>query len=222
MQARARHDLGAEQLRPVAADHHVGAAADQAGDRPAEVDLPTLLHEELAELLGDRPVVADPGGGHPQRGDPAHVRLVRPHARLVELVVLDAVGLAAAGELFHPRQLGGLRGDHELAAHLVGQVVLAAERDGLRAPRDGQPRLQPTGGVVEPGVDDVGVAPRLVGGEARLALDHGHRAPRAGRGVGGGEADDAAADHHDLVPGGLRKRHPRVLPPARSLPPERT
>ena len=185
VQARARHHLGAEQVRPVAAHHDVGAAAPERRDRPPEVDLPALLRDELAELLRDEAVVADAGRRHPQRGDAPHVRLVRTHPGRVQLVVLHAVGVAAAGELGHPRQLLGIRRDDELAAHLVRQVVLAAERDGLRAPGDGQPRLEPAGGVVEARVDDVGVAPGLVRGQALLALDDGHRtgpcAPRHGR-----------------------------------------
>jgi hypothetical protein len=122
------------------------------------VDLPALLDDELAQLLGDRPVVADPGGRHPQRGDPAHVRLVRPHARRVELVVLDAVGVAAADELLHPRQLVGLGGDHELAGTWWGRscvrqnATVSAHRRRPAAPSARR-------GVVEPGVDDVGVAP---------------------------------------------------------------
>ena len=141
VQARARDDLGAEQVRPVAADDDVAAAALQRRDRTAEVDLPALLDDELAELLGDRAVVADPGGRHPQRGDPAHVRLVRPHPGLVQLVVLDAVGVPAPRELRHPGQLLGLGGDDELAAHLVraGRAPGRTRRSPRTPPRPAAP-----------------------------------------------------------------------------------
>ena len=55
--------------------------------------------------LGDEPEVADPGRRHVQGGDRAHVRLVPGELGDGELVDLDTVEAAAAGELGHAWQL---------------------------------------------------------------------------------------------------------------------
>jgi hypothetical protein len=122
------------------------------------------------------------------------------HSAGVKAVVLDAVGVAAPLELSHPRQFPRLGRDDELAAHRVRQIVLTAERHRLRAPGGSQPRLEAARRVVEPGVDDVGVVARLVAGQARLALDDGDGPAGADDGVGRGQADNAASDHHDIKP----------------------
>ncbi len=88
------------------------------------------------------------------------------------------LAVAAPGQLGHPRQLLGLGGDHQLAGDLVRQVVLPAERHGLRAAGHREARLEPARGVVQPGVDHVGVVAGLV---ARPAAARARRRRPTGR-----------------------------------------
>ena len=171
----------------------------------AEHELAALLDDQLTQPIGDRGEVAHARRRDVQRGDRPHVRLDPTHPGGVQLGDLDAVRPAPADQLGHPGQLGGLGGHHQLPGDGVRQVVLPAERHGLRAPGHREPRLGAARGVVQPRVDHVRVVPTLVRGQPRLALDDRDAAPAAGHCVGGGQPDDAATDHDDVV---SRGAHP--------------
>ena len=108
---------------------------------------------------------------------------------------------AAPGELCHARQLVGGRGDDDLAAHLVRQVVATTERDRLAIALHREPRLEAAGRVVQPGMDDVGVVAGLVRPERGFPLDHGDPARRVGAAQceGGRQPDDPTTDDDDVV-----------------------
>src|SRR5262249_9557569 len=120
---------------------------------------------------------------------------------------VQPVGAPARLELVERRQLGRPRGDDQLAAALVRHAVpLDQAVHGVSAlhpvPGLQRPRL-----VVQARVDHAAVVTALVGGELGLGLEHHERAAQPlAEGVGGGDADDAAADDGHVVP--WRRAHP--------------
>ena len=77
-------------------------------------------------------------------------------------------------ELLEPWQLFLLGGHDDLAATLVGYFLLVAVRSELSASGGAQPRLQRARRVVDPGMDDAAVVPRLVSGDPILLLEYQH------------------------------------------------
>ena len=84
----------------------------------------------------------------------------------------------AALELLQAAELGGVGGDDQLAAALVGDVALLAVLVQLARALHAQARLQRAGRVVDAGVDHPGVVAGLVLADLLLALEHAHRRVR--------------------------------------------
>ena len=116
-----------------------------------------------------------------------------------------AVGGAALGQVGETIELRLPRRDDDLAAALVGDVVLLAELQHLLGPADRQPGLGGAGAVVEPAVDDAAVVAGLMLADIRFFLQHddGNAGEALHKRQCGGESNDAAADHGDVVAAGV-------------------
>jgi hypothetical protein len=113
---------------------------------------------------------------------------------------LEPVRQAAALQFLEPWQLVLVHRHHDLAAAFAGDAPFGAEAVERLAPLDAVPGLERTGLVAGARVDDAAVVPRLVRGQPVLGLEHDGRGARAlGERQGGGQADDAAADHGDFA-----------------------
>ena len=201
VQPAADHQLVEGQ--PLAAGLHGDPRAVLADgpDRDAGADLGPGGGRVGGQPPGDLAEVDHRGVGRGKAAIPAHVRL-----QLAQLLAADhpdpghPVGHGPLVDGLQPAQLALVEGDHHLAALVVGQAVAGAELpQQLHAPA-AQPRLERPGHVVEAGVDDPAVAARLVPGQGRLLLEHGHGRvqPHAGDAVSQGDPDDAAP--HDPDP----------------------
>src|SRR5439155_22535045 len=116
--------------------------AVDAGYAAAGDDRAAGFAEVVRERAGHRDEVGDSRVRRVQRGEPARVRLDARQARGVEAFEAGhAVGAAAALELVERAELARLGGDDDLAAALVGDRVLLAERVELAGPLDAQPGL---------------------------------------------------------------------------------
>src|SRR5262249_46441570 len=200
---RAARDRAAVRL-----DDDLTAGAAHVLDASAEHELTTRSPHLAGEHLDDARIVDDPGLRNVEAGNAGHVRL-----KLADLLgaepahAVQPVGAPAPLELIERWQLGRPRGDDQLAAALVRHAVLLAQPVHEVATLHAVPRLQRPRLVVQPRVDHAAVVAALVGGELRLGLEHHERAAQPlAEGVGGGNAEDAAADDGDVVPG--RLTHP--------------
>ena len=75
-------------------------------------------------------------------------------------------------DIVEPCQVALVRRDDDLAAALRRDPVLLAVGVQRPASLHAQSRFQRAGGVVDPGVDDAAVVPRLVCGDPVLLLEH--------------------------------------------------
>ena len=203
------------------------AAGAQTGDLDAGADDPAAGFDQRAVAPRDGVVVGDARRGDVQGADAAGGGL--------ELGEFFGADLADAGHAVGPAAVGqrvqaaGLRlvGRHDdLAAALVGDVVLPAELQHLLGPAHGEPRLGGAGPIVEAAVDHAAVVPRLVLTDVGLLLDHddGQPGEALDQGERGGQANDAAADDGDVArgrggggraAGGGRRVHAGILPARR-------
>ena len=156
--------------------------------------------------------VDDAGGGRQQRGRAVQVGFHRhrlggaqqPHA-------LDAVGLGAALDLGELLALGLVGRHDQLAAIAMRHAVLGAIGIEQAPAGDAGPRHQAALGIVDAGVDDLGIARAGLGADAFGGLDHDDLTAGKGKRAGHGKAHDACADH-DAVDGFERGRtHGRML-----------
>jgi hypothetical protein len=106
-----------------------------------------------------------------------------------------AVGRRARGQRFERGDLPGGRGDDELAAARVRDVVAGGEVVEAFAAFDAQGRLERVGGVVDAGVNDAAVAGAGLVAEARMLLQQTDREPRLRDRQRAGQAGDAST--HD-------------------------
>ena len=140
---------------------------------------------------------------------PGDVRL-----ELAELVAVEpprprhAVRVCASLELAQAVELALVEGHDELPALDVRQRALRAVRPQQVDPAAAEAGLERPRRVVDPGVDDAAVAPRLVGRDLGLLLEHGdHGAgPGLAQPTRDREPDDPCADHPDALAGHVRRR----------------
>jgi len=177
----------ADERRP---ERHLGAPRAQAGEQRAR-------HPAVVDDRGVRRVDGAQAGGV-GLDRPQFVGVDHPQAR-------HAVGGAALQEPVEPRQLGLVGRDDHLADRLVRDAVLGAEVAQAAHARDAQARPQRAGRVVDAGVHDAAVVPRLVAGDVGPLLEQQQPEARVAReqGVGGGQADDAATHDGDVVEGAV-------------------
>ena len=124
---------------------------------------------------------------------------------------LDAVGLGAALDLGELLGLGVVGGDDQLAAIPVRHAVLGTVGIEQAPAGDAGARHQAALGIVDAGVDDLGIARAGLGADAFGCLDDDDLAAGKGKRARHGEADDACADHN-AVDGFERGRsHGRML-----------
>ena len=137
-----------------------------------------------------------------QRGDPAGVRL-----ELGELLrpdppqALDAVCAAARLELVETGDLRLVERDDHLAAALVRDPVLVAERVHPAHPVDAELRLERARLVIDPGVQHAGVVPGLMARDLALTLEQRDAQARTALQelARERESDDPAADHREIA-----------------------
>ena len=163
---------------------------------------PPAASMSSAYARGDGDVVGDRGGRGVQGGQAGGVRLHLGDAGAVDAAqprhpVLPRGRL----QLVEPAHLGGVHRDDELAALLVGQLALRAVLAQQRAPERAQLGLEAARPVVDAGVHDAGVVPRLVPAEPVLRLEDHDLGPRMAQGelAADGQPDDAAADDPEKV-----------------------
>ena len=145
--------------------------------RPVSI-VPPAAHVR-GKRRGDGPEVDHPGGRRVKGGDPARVRLdlgdlLGPDAAQPG----DAVGRAAALELFEGAQFRVVRGDDQLAGAPRLDAPLGAVAVEQLGAFHAELRLQRARRVVDARVDDPARAPGLLGREAGFALEHRQRAAR--------------------------------------------
>jgi hypothetical protein len=89
-------------------------------------------------------------------------------------------------------------GDDQLAAFVVRDSV-ALQEAVERAPAfDAEPRLKRAGGVVEPCMDNLGIARRHARADQRLPFDDRHALAGARQRIAAGQADGASADYQGV------------------------
>ena len=109
--------------------------------------------------------------------------------------LLDPVDEALLIDRLDPRHVGLVGRDQQLAAAIVGDAVRVEERVQHAPPGDAQPRLERAGRVVEPGVDDLGVARRHALADRPCLLEHRDRQAALDQGVATREPHGTGADH---------------------------
>jgi len=110
----------------------------------------------------------------------------------------DAVGFAAALEIFQFGGLVGVGGDEEFSGAAMGNVVGGAEFVGEAIAFEAVARFEGVSRVVEAGMDHAAVA--RAGGHAGFGkrFDEKDVVPAGGEFAGDGAADDSAADDEDV------------------------
>ena len=112
--------------------------------------------------------------------------------------IVAAVHLGLLAVFPEARELGFVARDDDFADAAVVDVVLGAIPVERLAACDAQARLQRAGGIVDPRVDDFGVARARVRAEVLLGLEQDDFAPAHRELAGDGKADDAGADHRAI------------------------
>lgn len=171
-----------------------------AGESAVEVVLRPVVNRVLRQGNGVEEGVQDTAGRapHGEISAGAGVKLIHPLA-VDELQALHAVGLAPGHELLQPQPVfigeahdelaGALKGDIQLAGHLVELLVALHGADGLEG----------AGLIEEPGVEHAGVAPTGLGADVALLLQHGDAQLVPGELPGDGAAHHPAADDDDII-----------------------
>ena len=208
--------------QPAAQLHRLGAAdleLDAAASATRRLRHRAVEGEHRAVALGVAlqgqhvgVAVDDAGGGREQRRRAVQVGLHRDRlGGAQEAHALDAIGLGAALDLGQLLALGLVGGDDQLAAIAVRHAVLGAVGIEQAPAGDAGARHQAALGIVDAGVDDLGIARAGLGADAFGGLDDDDLTAGKGKGAGDGEADDAGADHN-AVDGFERGRiHGRML-----------
>jgi hypothetical protein len=116
--------------------------------------------------------------------------------------------LASAPE--SQRRLLGFRGgDDQLAASLVRQTALLQVAIEQLTARDTDAGLQGAGRIIDPGMDDLGIARRGLGADALGSLGDDDLASGQRQLAGNREADDAGPDHQTIDVAHRLSRQPR-------------
>ena len=176
-----------------------GVVADGGGAGRSD-DAAAALGDDLRKAAGDLAVIDDAGFGDVDAGEADAVRLELADLFRADAVADDAVLRAAFDERFHPREFGFFDGDDDLAAEVEGDVLARAEllhRGFAGAAID---RFERAGPVVDAGMHDAGVAAGLMAGDGGFLFEDGDGAAGEAfeEAVGGGQADDTAADDDEI------------------------
>jgi len=144
----------------------------QCRDRRTGAHLATTPLDEPAQRSADAGVIRDALFGHPDRRNAARVWLdLRDLPSVENLEALQPILPAALEQRMHTRDLVVLDGNDQLAALVVIDAVLLAERDHLLEPPHGEAGLLRTGAIVQAGVHDAGVVRRLMLADVALLLE---------------------------------------------------
>jgi len=121
-------------------------------------------------------------------------------ARPINQLALHAVGLAARQQIVHRPSFALFGGDDDLADALERDALAFAKRLHQLLAGAAVDGLEGVGLVVDTGVEDTGVAPRLMIGQRRLFLQQGDvlLGIALAKGVGRSQADDATADDENV------------------------
>ena len=113
----------------------------------------------------------------------------------------DPVGRAAAMEFLQPRQFIFRRSHDDLAAAFVWNVVPIAEVGQQLSAPHARLGLERAGLVIDAGVDDSAVVAGLMRRQPVLFFEHARTNARilAGDFQGGRQAENATADHTDVI-----------------------
>ena len=181
---RLERDHGAVGLGVAAQRQHEGVAVDDAGRGRQQRPLRDQRGLERARLLAAEP---DEIG--------------------------DAVGLGLGFERGELVDLSRVHRHQELAASLVRNAELLAERVQHRFAVDAEPRLVEPRRIIDAGMDDFAVARTDARANPALAFDDDHFPPGPSERPRDGETDDARADDETLD-----QFHPSTLCSRRSVP----
>ncbi len=108
--------------------------------------------------------------------------------------VLDAVCPCPRLDPAQHGNFAGRGGDHQLLAAQMIDAALGQIRVEQIAAAAAEPRLQAARGIIEAGVDDLGIARTGFGADFARRFQHHDLAADDRQGAGDGEADDAGTD----------------------------
>src|SRR5690606_3272100 len=130
--------------------------------------------------------------------------------RAIDLLAADAVRHAALVDLLERGKLGLIDRDDHLAADLEGDLLSLAELLHRELSLAAIHRLERTGLVIDPRMEDARVVARLMGADFALLLENDHARLRQTfeEAKRGGKADDSAPDDRDV-----RSSHETLISP---------
>jgi len=107
----------------------------------------------------------------------------------------DTVGATSLLQRRQSRQFVSPHSHHQLSATASGYTLFGAEAVHRFQPGAAHPRLEGPRFVVETGMDDAAVVPRLVPGEPVFRLEHDRGMPTLSKSESCCDADDSAPNH---------------------------
>ena len=170
----------------------------------AELNLAARLTDEFGQFFADARIVHDAFLGNMNGGEAGGMRFDFLNFPGVEFAQSgQAVGVTARPQILQARQLIRGGGDHNFAALFMGHAVRAAEGEHLLQALHGTLRLGGAGLVVKPRMEDPAIVAGLVRGESGFLFQQQQFqfGPGFEEAVGGGEANNTAAGHNDVVRG---------------------
>ena len=138
------------------------------GNRRSQPNLTAQFREALGQLLRHEPIIDDARRAGQDRTHPADLGFGMPELRLVEQFDVDPVLPGPLEQCQHALVLFGVGGDDELAALLVGDVVVVTETNRFAHAAPAEIGFQAARLVVDAGVNDAAVVPGLVEGQRSL------------------------------------------------------
>ncbi|MNC31853.1 hypothetical protein D3C76_1252310 [compost metagenome] len=111
---------------------------------------------------GDLGIVNDTTGGHEDPADSGDVRFAFLQLLRRQPLALQTIGCSALPKRAHALHFHLIGGDQQLTALIVDNAVLVTERFGSTVAFQAELRLQATRRVVDAGVDDPAIVPRLM------------------------------------------------------------
>src|SRR5581483_93531 len=212
MQSAAGDDKGGAKITLRRFDDPFTAIPGDPGYPRVELDLAARLSDEFAQFFANGGIINDAFLGHMDGSEPGGVRFdLFDLLRIQFAQTLQAIRVTALPKIFKPGQFGFFRRNHDLAALLVGDAMLTAERDHLLQAADAELRFFGTRFVVQSRMQHAAVVAGLVRREFGFLFQQQHLRSRPGfdEPIRRREPDDAAADDDGVV------RH-FFLPPLRN------
>lgn len=145
-------------------DGRVGPLLDPNDHRAAD-DRPAGGFDQPGVSLRDEAVACDPGRLDMDRGEASDVRFELRDLFGDQPFDGDFVLDPPLKEFFERRELRLFGGNDHLAADVVGDVMMATEIDHRFGPGFSEAGLKATGFVIDPGMDNTGIATGLMEGE---------------------------------------------------------